>query len=101
MSIDWTEILFKIAIFVISLLFYRVLAPAVTAWMNKNLSDRTTQIVTDAVKAAQQTLEGNEYKKLWVCEQVTQALEKLNIDITAEELDKMIEATVYSIKENK
>lgn len=98
MQSDWTELVFKAAIFVLVVLFYKVLVPVAKQWVQNNMDERVQTIVKDAVLAANQTIADNPDKKAWVVQNVTKKLMSLGINFTASELDTWIEACVYSVK---
>lgn len=59
------------------------------------------EIITIAVQAVEQTMEGGQVKKEEVVKFVSVYLMNHKIDITPEQLDKLIESAVYVLKQNQ
>ena len=95
---EWIELTYRIALFVVAFLFYNVLAPAIKTWTATKMDARITNILTDAVKAAEQSDTGNSEKKQFAMEVAAEQLSKIGIEKTADELSKDIETAVYVVK---
>lgn len=91
-------LIFKTAVWILLVLFYSNIKPAIDAWIDEKMDKQLKDIIFDAVKAAEQTIEDNSEKKLWVTTTVTNKLKKLNINITPMELSDLIESAVYGMK---
>lgn len=59
------------------------------------------EAIKTAVQAVEQTMEGGQVKKEEVVKYISVYLMQHNIDITPEQLDKLIESAVYVLKQNK
>lgn len=98
MQINYTELVLEIGLFVLLVAWYKILKPAFKQWMDDSLDEKTKEIVTDAVCAAEQTIKDNSAKKEWVLEICKTQLAKIGVDMTLAELDRLIESTVYAVK---
>lgn len=103
--INWTDVIIGIC----SILITGVLVPLITTkWklaradMSKSTQETIDYWVEVGVKWAKQWLqsETGEKKKAEVLEFVSAKLEELKIDVSASELDKIIEAIYEEVKKN-
>lgn len=101
--VNWTEVIISIC----TILITGVILPlATTQWKNaKEEMDKTTQDTIDywvevGVRWAKQWMqsETGEKKKEQVLSYVTDKLRELKIDVSAEDLDKIIEAIYGNVK---
>lgn len=92
------EIAFKIIISVVAIVLTYFVIPFIKAKVDELKDDKLKQIIYDAVWAAQQTLTDNEQKKNYVFGIVSDWLKQHNIEISAVELDMLIESAVLSMK---
>lgn len=96
-----TFIILKIVVSVAIALVTGFLIPYIKKQTNIMQNEELLAIVKIAVEAAEQTLEGGEIKKADVIKFVSEWLTKQGIKITPEQLDKLIESSVYTLKQSK
>lgn len=92
------EIAFKIIISVVAIILTYFIIPFIKGKIDELKDDKLKQIIYDAVWAAQQTLIDNEQKKNYVFGIASDWLKQHNIEISAVELDMLIESAVLSMK---
>lgn len=85
-----------ISVVVVAISVY--LIPFIKTLLNRLKDDQIKKIILDAVWAAQQTLVDNDDKKNYVLGVVSDWLIKHKIDISATEIDMLIESTVLEMK---
>lgn len=90
--------IFKIVISIISVVLTAFVIPFIKAKLDEIKDDQLKQIIFDAVYAAQQTITDNTEKKEFVLNLVSEWLKEHKINISAAELDVLIESTVLNMK---
>lgn len=96
----WIELCYKLALLVITFLFYNVIAPMFKQWTEAKLSAQERTILEDAVKVAEQVLKDNEAKKKYAMEYADKRLKEIGINKTTKEIADDIERAVYSVKKD-
>lgn len=94
---DITFTILKIVVSVCAALLTVYAIPYMRSQMEGEWSAALLDIIDVAVRAAEQTIEGGKVKKEWVVAFVTNWLNQNGIKITEDQLDKLIEAAVYSM----
>ena len=93
-----TFMILKIVISVTAALITAYLIPFIKSQTKTKQQEELYKMIEVAVKAAEQTYEKGETKKKDVVNFISNWLSENGIKITAEQLDKLIEAAVYSMK---
>lgn len=93
-----TEDIFKIIFSIITIILTSFIIPYLKHKIDMIKDDQLKQIIYDAVWAAQQTITDNTEKKEFVLNLVSDWLKEHKVNISAAELDVLIESTVLSMK---
>lgn len=93
-----TFMILKIVISVTAALVTAYLIPFIKSQTKAKEQEEILVMTEIAVKAAEQTFKSGMVKKTIVLEYLNDWLSKRGIKITSEQLDKLIEAAVYSMK---
>lgn len=96
------DLLIKIIIAVIMTLISTYVIPALKAYVEAHQNSQLFNVIETAVRAAEQTISGSgegEAKKKQVEEFVTEWARKKGLNITYEQLDKLIEECVYLLED--
>lgn len=94
----------KVVLAVVAALVTRYVIPALKSYVEKHRNDEIFGLIETAVRAAEQTITGSDkgtIKKEQVTELVTKWLKEKGIEISAEQLDQMIEECVYLMKNSR
>ena len=94
---DITFTVLKIVISVCVTLITAYAIPYLKKQMETEQGAALLDFIDVAVRAAEQTLEGGKIKKEWVVTFVTNWLNQNGVKISEDQLDKLIEAAVYSM----
>lgn len=94
---DITFMILKLVISVATAIVTAYLIPFLKSQTKTRQQEEILQMVNIAVRAAEQSLANGKVKKTDVITFVTTWLEERGIKITDEQLDKLIEAAVYSM----
>ena len=94
---DITFLILKIVVSVCAALMTAYVIPYLKRQMETETGSAVLDFIDVAVRAAEQTLEGGKVKKEWVVAFVTDWLNQNGVKISEEQLDKLIEAAVYSM----
>lgn len=94
---DLTFMILKIIVSVSMALITLYLVPFLQGQVKNRQEEELLKIIDVAVRAAEQTLTGGSVKKADVLCFVSKWLGDHNIAVTDEQLDKLIEAAVYSM----
>ena len=89
----------RVVVVVIATVIARYLIPWLKAQLNEHTDENINGIIMAAVLAAQQTIGDNEEKKKFVFTEVSKWLSDHGITIDAAQLDMLIEAAVYTMKQ--
>lgn len=95
---ELTYTVLRVVITVISALIAAYLIPYIKAKTTAETQANVSMMISSAVRAAEQTLQGGAVKKDEVVKYAANWLKEHNITITAEQLDSLIEAAVYQLK---
>jgi LL-H family phage holin len=93
-----TFMILKIVISITAALVTVYLIPYIKSQTKTKQQEEILQMIDIAVKAAEQTLKTGKAKKADVIEYMVKWLNEKGIKITDEQLDKLIEAAVYTMK---
>lgn len=98
---DFTMLLVKVIVAVLAALITKYVIPALKSYVEEHKNTEIYGLIETAVRAAEQTIKGSgqgTIKKEQVTELVTKWLQDKGIEISAEQLDQMIEECVYLMK---
>lgn len=85
----------KIVVSVSVALITAFLIPYLKTKINRETQERITEVVSVAVKAAEQTMQGGQIKKEAVMDYVTRWAAVHNIKITKEQIEQLLESSVF------
>lgn len=94
---EFSFIVLKLAVSLAIILITTYLLPYLKSKVSNERWTEILTVVETAVYAAEQTLEGGPVKKEEVTKFVSQWLSDHGIDITAEQLDRLIESAVFEM----
>lgn len=90
--------LFRMIAIIIGLVLAYYIVPVLKAMVAKHLDDNTTDFIKMCVYAAQQTIKDNADKKAYVMDMANKWLVEHDVNISAEQLDILIESAVLAMK---
>lgn len=94
---ELTFLILKIVLSVVAALITAYLIPYIKSQTKTKQQEELLAMVDVAVKAAEQSIKNGQTKKLEATEFVTKWLNERGIKITEDQLDKLIEAAVYTM----
>ena len=94
---DFSFVFLKLIVSISTALITLYLIPFLQSQVKTKQQEELYKVIDVAVKAAEQTLSGGNLKKAEVLCFVSKWLGDHNIAVTDEQLDKLIEAAVYSM----
>lgn len=92
-----TFLILKIVVSVCAALITAYAIPYMKRQTETEIGSAVLDFIDVAVRAAEQTLEGGKVKKEWVVAFVTTWLNQNGVKISEDQLDKLIEASVYAM----
>lgn len=98
---DVTYMILKVVLSVAAALITAYLVPYIKARTSAETQARVSEVVSVAVQAAEQTLQGGTVKKEDVTDYVTRWLAMRGIKMDKDDLNRLIEAVVYSVKQGQ
>ena len=98
---DVTFLILKCVLSVAVALITAYLVPFIKARTSAETQSRIEDVVSVAVKAAEQTMDGGEAKKEAVMDYVMRWVALHGIKITRDQVDQLVECVVYEIKQEK
>lgn len=97
---DITSILLEMVVAIVLAIVTKYIIPALKNYIEEHTTSRVQDVITTAVRAAEQTVTGSgegKIKKKQVVDLVTKYLQERGISLSSEQLDQMIEECVYLI----
>lgn len=98
---DLTFAVLKMVLAVATALITAYLIPYIKTRTSADTQERVSRVITTAVEAAEQTMNGGDVKKEIVMDFGVQWLASHNIKMSREQLDQLVEAVVYEVKQEK
>lgn len=96
---DVTFIVVRLVVVIAVAVVTRYLVPVLKSFIDNSTESGLDDIIAIAVYAAQQTITDNREKKAYVLDQVSAWLTKAGLSIEPKQLDMLIEAAVYTMKQ--
>ena len=91
-------LIMKLVVSVSVALITAFLIPYLKTKINRETQERITEVVSVAVQAAEQTMQGGQIKKEAVMDYVTRWANIHNIKITKEQIEQLLESSVFAMK---
>lgn len=88
----------KIVVSVSVALITAFLIPYLKTKINRETQEQIAEVVSVAVKAAQQTMQGGTVKKETVMDYATRWAALHNIKVTKEQIEQLLESAVFAMK---
>lgn len=98
---DITYLIVRCVVVVLATIVSVYVIPYIKQKLSESQYRDLLDVITTAVQAVEQTMEGGQVKKEEVVKFVSVYLMNHKIDITPEQLDKLIESAVYVLKQNQ
>lgn len=98
---DVTYLIVRCVVIVLATIISAFVIPYIKAKLNDMQYKDLLEVIKVAVQAVEQTMQGGEVKKEEVVKFVSVYLMQHKIDITPEQLDKLIESAVYVLKQEQ
>ena len=90
--------IFRMMAVIIGLVLAYYIVPVLKAMVAKHLDDNTTDFIKMCVYAAQQTIKDNADKKAYVMDMANKWLIEHDVNISAEQLEILVESAVLAMK---
>ena len=91
-------LIMKLVVSVSVALITAFLIPYLKTKINRETQGRITEVVSVAVQAAEQTMQGGQIKKEAVMDYVTRWAAVHNIKITKEQIEQLLESSVFAMR---
>ena len=98
---EMTLLILKCVLTIAVALITAYLVPFIKARTSTETQDSVNRAVRIAVQAAEQTLKGGSVKKEEVMDYVTRWLSLRGIKMERDDIDRLVEAVVYAVKNGK
>lgn len=98
---DVTFIILKVVVSVVTVIVTGFVVPALKSYIDDRKNSQIYSLIETAVRAAEQTITGSgkgAIKKEQVVELVTKWLQERGLSISEDQLDQLIEESVYLMK---
>lgn len=98
---DITFIVLKVVVSVVTVIITGFVVPALKSYIDDRKNSQIYSLIETAVRAAEQTITGSgkgAIKKEQVVELVTKWLQERGLSISEDQLDQLIEESVYLMK---
>lgn len=96
---EMTFIMVRLVVIILAVVITRYIIPVLKQAAADKDGEQIAEIIGIAVQAAQQTIVDNKEKKAYVLDQVSKWLTDTGLSIDPKQLDMLIEAAVYAMKQ--